>query len=391
MYRNQVCFQSFLLWRYLLILLISLVSACSQQPESQPAPVKLAKVPGEVYLAPTSPKKAYIKTSRLQLSHYPLLAPLNGKIAYNENLTARISSPVAGRVINVPIGLGAKVEVGAKLLELDSPEVADSEADFAKAQADLVLASHAFERQQELYAGKAISHKALEEAEDDFSRAKSEMQRAQDRLKNLHLTGKQTDGRFNLVTPLAGVVVERNVNPGMEVRSDLSTPLFVVSDIKKLTVMMAVFEVNLGKIHLGQKLAISVPAYPGLSFPAEVEYIGQVLDEQTRSVQVRCRLDNADGRLLPGMFATITIESDGNDQAILIPLTAVFTEGDNDYVFVSVDENHFRQKPVEIDLRLKDLAVVKTGLQADELLVTEGALMLRAEEEVEPNPETSKP
>ena len=126
-----------------------------------------------------------------------------------------------------------------------------------------------------------------------------------------------------------------------------------------------------------------MPAYPGETFPATVQYIAQVLNENTRTVQVRCDLPNPDGRLLPGMYATIILESDPNDQAFLIPLTAVFTEGDADYVFIALDENHYLQRPVEIDLRLKDKAVITQGLQPKELLVTEGALMLRAEEEVE--------
>ena len=147
---------------------------------------------------------------------------------------------------------------------------------------------------------------------------------------------------------------------------------------------MEVFEVNLGKIRLGQNLSISVPAYPKQTFPATVEYIGQVLDEKTRTVQVRCELPNPDGRLLPGMYATINVESAADEQAIVIPLTAVFTEGDADFVFVAVAENHYKQKPVELGLRLKNTAVVSSGLQAGEQLVTEGALMLRAEEEVEP-------
>ena len=83
------------------------------------------------------------------------------------------------------------------------------------------------------------------------------------------------------------------------------------------------------------------------------------------------------------MFATIQVESTPEDLAIVIPLTAVFTEGDNDYVFVALDDHHFKQKPVEIALRLKDKAIVGSGLAVGEQLVTEGALMLRAEEEVE--------
>jgi membrane fusion protein, heavy metal efflux system len=336
-----------------------------------------------VYLTPDSPKKAYVKTARLSLTQHHMLEPLAGKIIYNERVTSRISSPVAGRVIDAPVALGTQVKTGTILLELDSPEVAAAEADYDKAQADLTLAGKGFKRQQELYAGKAVPLKELERAQDDFNAARSEVRRTQDRLLNLHLSKQQSDGRFALRSPVPGVVVERNVNPGMEVRPDREAPLFVVSNLKKLTVLMEVFEVNLSKIRIGQKLSIAVPAYPAEIFPATVQYIDQVLDEKTRTVEVRCDLPNPDGRLLPGMYATITVESDPGDRAFVIPLTAVFTEGDADYVFIALDGNHYHQRPVEIALRLKDKAVITGGLQPNEQLVTEGALMLRAEEEVE--------
>ncbi|MDD1621003.1 MAG: efflux RND transporter periplasmic adaptor subunit [Methylococcaceae bacterium] len=371
------------------LLAIVLSAACSESSDHKQTAQQIKKPQGEVYLAPGSPKKAYVKTASLTPVQHPLLEPLAGKIIYNESMTSRVSSPVAGRVIAAPLALGTQVQVGSTLLELDSPDVADAEADFAKAQADLTLASHAFNRQQELYAGKAVSLKELEQAQDAFNNARSEVHRAQDRLKNLHISTRQSDGRFALRSTVSGTVVERNVNPGMEVRPDRDTPLFVVSDIKKLTLLMQVFEVNLGKVRLGQRLSVWVPAYPGETFPATVQYIGQVLDEQTRTVQVRCELPNPDGRLLPGMYATITVESDPDDKAIVIPLTAVFTEGDSDYVFVALDEDHFQQRPVDINLRLKDQAVVSSGLAAGDQLVTEGALMLRAEEEIDI--ENSKP
>jgi cobalt-zinc-cadmium efflux system membrane fusion protein len=365
------------------LLITTLLTACSESSEQKQTAHQVNKPQGEVYLAPGSPKKAYVKTASLVPIPHPLLEPLAGKITYNESMTSRISSPVAGRVIASPVTLGTPVKAGATLMELDSPDVATAEADFAKAQADLTLSGRAYKRQQELYAGKAVSRKELEQTEDDLSRARSELQRAQDKLKNLHISSPQNDGRFSLRSAVSGVVVERNVNPGMEVRPELEKPLYVVSDLKKLTVLLEVFEVNLGKIKPGQKLSITVPAYPGEKFPATIEYISQVLDEQTRTVQVRCDLPNPDGRLLPGMYATITVESNPDDKAIVIPLTAVFTEGDSDYVFVALDEDHFQQRPVEIDLRLKDNAVVSSGLQAGDLLVTEGALMLRAEEEID--------
>ena len=365
------------------LLVTVLLSACSDPVDKSKEISKVAPIPGEVFLAEDSPKKAYIKIATLALSQHPLLEPLVGKISYDEKLTSRISSPVAGRVIATPITLGTPVQIGATLLELDSPEVASAEADYSAAEADYTLAQKAWARQQELYAGKAISQKDLEQAKNALNDARSALQRAQQRLKNLHINTGLSDGRFSLRSPVSGTVVERNVNPGMEVRSDLDKPLYVVSDLKKLTLLMEVFEVNLSKIKLGQNLSVSVPAYPGVVFSATVQYIAQILDENTRTVQVRCDLPNADGRLLPGMYATINVNSNPEDEAIVIPLTAVFTEGDADYVFVALEDHHYKQRPVKIGLRLKDKAIITDGLQANEQVVIEGALTLRAEEEVE--------
>ncbi len=365
------------------LLMAVILTACSDSQDKKEPKISFPTVRGEVRLAFDSPKKAYIKTTILSLTQHPLLEPLTGKITYDESVTSRISSPVSGRVIANPIALGAQVQTGTTLLELDSPDAAAAEADYAKAQADLILAKKDFIRQKELYEGKAVSQKELERSQDDFNAALSEVQRAQDRLKNLHISAQQHDGRFSLKSPITGAVVERNVNPGIEVRPDRDVPLYVISDTKKLTLIMAIFEVNLSKIRLGQKLSISVPAYPDKTFPATVQYIGQVLDEKTRSIQVRCDLPNNDGLLLPGMYATINVESDPNDLAIVIPLTAVFTEGDTDFVFIAIDENNYQQRPVEISLRLKDKAVIMKGLNANEKLVSEGALTLRSEEQIE--------
>ena len=372
---------------YCLLLSIALLTACSESTDKKPAVLATPRIPGMVQLASDSPKKAYIKTTKLNLTQHPLMEPLTGKITYNENVTSRISSPVAGRVVSSPLPLGSIIETGANLLELDSPDVANAESDFAKAQADLILAKKNHIRQQELFAGKATSQKELERSQDDFNAANSEVERAKDRLKNLHIDANQNDGRFKLRSPISGIIVEKDVTLGFEVRPDRETPLFVVSDTKKLTLQLAIFEVNLSKIKVGQALSISVPAYPNKSFPATVKYIGQILDEKTRSIQVRCDLPNSEGLLLPGMYATINVNSDPTDKAIVIPLTAVFTEGDSDYVFIALDENNYQQREVDINLRLKDKAIVSQGLQENELLVSEGALTLRSEEEIEPSNE----
>lgn len=186
------------------LLVAAMITACSDSSDKSQPVLQPPKVRVEVYLAPDSPKKAYVKIARLSLIQHPLLEPLAGKITYNESVTSRISSPVAGRVIGALAALGTQVKSGAMLLELDSPEVAAAEADYARAQADLTLASKSFKRQQELYAGKAVSQKDMEQAQDNFNDARSDVQRAQQRLKNLSICTQQSDGRFALRSPVPG-------------------------------------------------------------------------------------------------------------------------------------------------------------------------------------------
>lgn len=378
---------------------ISLFSMCfvlgcsnPSQDKQQPKP---PKEPGVIYLAPDSPKNAYIKVTPLEESQRPLLEPLVGKIDYDEAVTARISSPVAGRVLSEPAPLGRQVKEGSALAELSSPDVAAAVAEFVKAEADLKLAERTYNRQKELYEGNASARKEMEQALDEWVRSRSEVERTRDRLKNLRLDRRQTDGKFALRAPISGVVSERHITPGMEVRPDLSDPLFVVSDLSRLWLQMEVFEVNISKIKPEQRVLITVPAYPGEQFPATVKYIGQVLDENTRTVRVRCELQNPDKKLLPGMYATVNVLSSPEDKAIVVPLTAVFTEDESDYVFVAIGNNRYQKRAINIGLRLKDKAVVEEGLKTGEKLVVEGALMLRTEEAVEessaPSSSTQEP
>ncbi|MEC4747020.1 efflux RND transporter periplasmic adaptor subunit [Methylomicrobium sp. Wu6] len=319
----------------------------------------------------------------------PLLEPLAGKVIYDERATARISSPVSGRVLSEPAPLGKHVTEGSPLVELNSPDVAAAIAEFVKAEADVKLADRAYSRQKALYEGNAAARKEMEQAFDELARSQSEAARTRDRLKNLRLNRRQADGKFALRSPISGIVVERHITPGMEVRPDLPDPLFVVSDLSKLLVQIEIFEVNFSKIKPEQRVLISVPAYPDEQFPATVKYIGQILDENTRTVMVRCELPNPDKKLLPGMYATVNILSDPEDKAIVVPLTAVFTEDESDYVFVSIGGNRYHKRAVKIGLRLKDKAVVEEGLKPGENLVVEGALMLRTEEAVEESSDQS--
>ncbi|MCX7089538.1 MAG: efflux RND transporter periplasmic adaptor subunit [Methylococcales bacterium] len=363
-------------------LLCLLLLAC--QAEEKILPKKSIALPeNEVLLSPASPKRAYIKEAIVELVQRPLMDPVTGKIAYDETHTARVSSPIAGRVVEINTALGAKIQAGTVLAVLDSPELGQAQADYADALADLSLANRALQRQQDLFSHGIVPRKDLEQAQDAITRARSEADRAKLKLGNLGVQNDRTDNRFALHAPISGVVTERAINPGMEVRPDLAEPLFVIADLKSLWLQMDIFEKDLGLIHVGAKVLLTVPAYPNQVFTATVSYINQVLDESTRTVKVRCMLPNPDGRLLPAMFAAVDVQSDPNDKAVVAPLTALFTEDESDWLFVAIGDGHYQKRPVKAGLRLKDKVVIAEGLHAGERLVIDGALLLRTEEDTE--------
>ncbi|SCX88463.1 efflux RND transporter periplasmic adaptor subunit [Nitrosospira sp. Nsp13] len=371
------------------LLSLSLV-ACQQQSHEQPLPA--ANHPrDEVILSLDSPKRDFIKETTIELVQRPLMDAVTGKITYDETRTARVSSPIAGRVTGGIAALGAYVRTGDTLAELNSPELGQAQSAYAGAMSDLNLANRTFQRIQELYDNGIAPRKEREQAEDSLIRARSEAERARLKLVNLGVRSQRPDNRFVLHAPLSGTITERNINPGMEVRSDLTVPLFVISDLDQLWVQMDIFEKDIGLIHAGATVLLQVPAYRGEDFTATVGYISQVVNETTRTVKVRCILPNAERRLLPAMFASITVQSDADDLAVVVPLNAIFADKESDWAYVNIGDYHYQKRPVTVGLRLKDRAVILDGLKPGDRLVVGGALLLRTEQDTEQQSGESAP
>ena len=365
----------------LVLVLVASLDGCSDTHSEVPADVSppIGKK-GEVVLPADSPKRDYVKVAKATLSSRPLIEPLAGRLTYDETHTARVTTPIGGRIVSELPELGARETKGDALLEIDSPDLATAESENAKAAADLAQAEKAYSRAEALYEGRALALKDLEQATNDLAHARSEIQRTAQHLVNLQVRGAQAYGRFVLRTPIAGVVTERNINPGLEVRPDLAAPLVVVSDLSRLWVVADVFEKDLGVIKRGQTVRISVPAYPEQTFAATIDNIARVVDDTSRTVKVRATVENPNGVLMPAMYASVIVDSDPDDRAIIVPLTALLTEGEHDWAYIQVGDGKYERRALVIGLRLKDRAVIKDGIADGEMMVTDGALLLRSEE-----------
>jgi cobalt-zinc-cadmium efflux system membrane fusion protein len=327
-----------------------------------------------------APQLTLLRGEAVTVAAMPVSEPLPARLAYDENVTSRVSAAFAGRIVALFAEPGTRVAAGQALAQVDSPDYGTAAADFAKAHADEERKRLAFERARELMRGEAIARKDLEAAQADWAQARAETERALLRVRNLNPREAAVTGqRFPLVSPLAGVVTERTANPGMEVNPSLTAPLFVVTDLSRLWLVIDLPERLLGAVKPGAAVEVEVDAWPGERFPATVAQVGLMIDPSTRRVPVRAKVDNTAMRLRPEMFARATLVAAGPANAVRVPNGAVVTEGVFTYVFVQSMPNEFRRRAVTVARRGGEYSFVSEGLAPGERVVVSGALLLASE------------
>lgn len=346
--------------------------------EAQAAPVADQPRTMELRFAEGAPQLDFIRTEAVAAHPEPLLDPLNARVVYDENYTQRVATPIAGRVARILAQPGDRVGAGQALLEIDAPEYAQAEAEAQKASADLRQKQAAYRRSRELVEAEVAARKDLESAQAELSQSEAEQRRARARLANLTQGGRPSP-HFTLRSRMGGVVAERRVNPGGEVRPETPDPLFVVTDPAHLWVIVDLPERLLGSVRKGQDVTVEVDAYPGRVFPAVVASVGEVVDPATRRIQVRCVVDNPERLLKPEMYARVTPLAAAGTRLPRVPNSALITGGLYPYVFVERARGTFVKRRVTPGLQGRSETYIRGGIAEGERVVVNGALMLNAE------------
>jgi len=343
---------------------------------AQPRP----KERGVLRFAPGAPQLAMLAVAPVPTMPVPLAEPLNARVAFDESHTARVSSPISGRIVELRAQLGDRVPAGGLLALIDAPDLGAAAADLAKAQADERRKEAALRRVRELYDAEVAPKKDLETAETELAQAKAETARAALRLANLNPRRAKTIGQtLHLTTPVGGVVAERKANPGMEVRPDLPDALFIVTDVTHLQLLVDLPEQHVGKIAVGQRVDAEADAWPGERFHGRIERIAPVVDPATRRVQVRCSVENLDAKLKPEMYARVSVLADETRSAVRLPNSALVTEGLYSFVFVEREPGVFDKRKIELMVQDREFSYVGAGLMSGERVVVRGALLLNSE------------
>ena len=182
---------------------------------------------------------------------------------------------------------------------------------------------------------------------------------------------------LELKASIDGVIIERAATAGEQV--DKSKAIYTISDPAQLWAIAEVKERDIAAVKLGQDAAFTTLAFTDEKFHGKVVLIGNQVEAGSRTVEVRIAVDNADGRLKPGMFADVEIITTILDNVLLIPDGALQTDAENQIVFVALDGHKFEKRIVKLGLEQSGRVQILSGVKAGENIVTEGSFILKSE------------
>lgn len=351
-----------------------LLHGCSRVPAQDDAAVPW-RVSGQA-LFPKDPEPFPGLTIGHVSASEPGVARISGRLLWSDENTARVFTPFNGRVRQILVAPGQAVARDQPLLSLVSSDYAQAQAEARKAEADLRLAQRQFRRASDLMEAGVIARKDFEQAEGDLQHADAENARTAARLRAAGERRGDVDGTFTLLAPVAGIVVDRLVNAGTEVRADASSPLFVITDPTRMVVQLDVPEMLSGALAVDQEVEFSISSSPGRVARARITHVSAQVDPLTQTVHAR-GVVLGDLRGLRGdSFIEARIQVPPQEAvAVRVPADAVVLVGDRHFVFTQQDRGYERV-PVTIAALGNESVEVTGELRAGQPVVVEGALYL---------------
>jgi cobalt-zinc-cadmium efflux system membrane fusion protein len=235
----------------------------------------------------------------------------HGQVAFDDDIVAHVTSPVAGRVTSVLAQLGRRVAKGAPLAVITSPELARVVPDKLKAEADLAAAEGENQRQRQLFDAHEGMTDRLEAARAALALARARLERARANAALVKsLAADEMTGSFTLVAPIGGVVLASAAAPGAVVAGQGpgggAPDLFTVGTLDRVWVIARISAADLARVRVGARVTVQVAALPGKTFAGRVARLSAP-GPASHEAAVRCAVANAGGVLRPGMAATVVV------------------------------------------------------------------------------------
>ena len=356
------------------------LTACAREPEAAPTPPAHAghamgsalpgsavAVPGMAEVEVPYERRQAIGVRTAELSQRPLVARLRttGLVVADERRVRRIQTKVSGWVDELFVSFtGAFVSGGAPILSIYSPELVATQREY-------------------LLALDASRHAATEAGTARDSRLL--LDSARSRLRYWDITDDQIEelGRSGeprravvLHSPISGYVTLKPVYQGMYVTPEMG--LYQVTDLSTVWIWGEIYENEIGLVTAGQAATITLASAPGRPRQAAVSYVNPTIEPATRTLRVRFDVDNRDGALKPGMYATVEIAAPLGE-VLALPEEAVIDTGVRRVVFVEVADGRFQPREVTLGRSGQGYYEVLGGLTAGERVVVSAQFLLDSE------------
>lgn len=345
---------------YLLSLLT--LAACQQN-----------KTPQEVNTKDTD---SAFKTDTVRVRNYEQELQFTGEVSFDQKQVDRIFPIVSGNVLEVNAELGAYVKQGQVLAKLQSADVSQYQRDYNQAKASFDIAKRNADNAEQLYKSKFSSESDVINARKQLEIATSELDRSTQVMKMYGGTSSNNQPTFMVKAPVSGYVVERNVNPNTQIRSDNGNSMFTISNLSDVWILINIYESDIEAVKVGQQVNITTIAYPDKVFQGKIENISQVIDNDSKVLQARVVLANPGGLLKPQMFCTIKLHIEKPERLLAVnPKSVIFSE-DKYFVIKDTGNGKYAAVPVEVIRSTSRYSYVKGDLKDGDLIVTEGALLL---------------
>lgn len=255
---------------------------------------------------------------------------------------AQVSTYIGGVVKSILVQEGDLVKKGQTVIILEHPDFIKLQQEYIAGRNNLLFLEKEFQRQKELFENNAGTGKVFQEIESKYNGEKGKVLSLENQLSMLSISTANLDkGQIaktvELKSPIEGYIGHLNISLGAY--AEPNKALFDVTDNRHLIVHLDIFEKDINKIRIGQKLSIRLPNQEGQydqEIKGEIYLIGKSVDNHTKTVSVRANIKNSSSNLIPGMFVNVFISLSVNNSKT-VPVDAVVRAGENQYVFIATD------------------------------------------------------
>ncbi len=299
-----------------------------------------------------------------------IIRPLPGHLA-------AVTTPFEGRVVTSFVRLGEKVRQGSPVFSLSSADYFEAVKDFREALKEKEIAERNFARKKELLEQGISSRKEFDDAAMTSEIAEKEYEKSSATLQVFNVKPEEADFTHPLIVraPISGEIVKNDITIGQYLKSD-SEPGVLLADLDKIWVVAHVKEKDLGRMSPKDKVEVFAENLPDKPVAGTVDYIGGIMEDQTRSVEVYIECVNAGKLMKPGMFVTVKFYHN-IVSAIIIPSSSVLQDEQSSFLFINAAPGIYLKRNVIVSSAENRKLLVTSGLKQGDVVVSEGGIYLR--------------